>query len=257
MTQNKSLAPIGIMSAMPQEADSILEAMTEKTVIKVGLREFTLGFFEKTPVVFSLSGIGKVSAAMTATLLIEKFKARELIFTGVAGGSGETNVGDIVVGHSYLQHDLDLRPIAPSFYIYSLEKQILEASTDLISRMRDSASEFLSKGISFPDLNIFDPKVYEGVIVSGDQFINSKAEHQAISDKAKEVLPNGFHAVEMEGAAVAQVCTELQTPFIILRTISDKADESASIDFSIFMDQVARHYSLGVLEEYFQCNGMK
>ncbi len=117
--------------------------------------------------------------------------------------------------------------------------------------MKTSANRFLSKGISFPELGITEPKVHEGVIISGDQFIGRLTHHQEILEKTKEVLPKGFHAVEMEGAAVAQVCTELQVPFTVLRTISDKANDAANVDFLIFMDLVARHYSLGILKEYF------
>lgn len=246
------LALIGIMSAMPQEGHLICNTIEEKKVTQVGNREFVEGSFEGVPVVFCLAGVGKVSAAVTATMLKERFHVDEIIFTGVAGGGKETAIGDIVVGSSYLQHDLDLQPIFPEFYIYSLGTQVLEADDDRVSKMTDAANRFLNKGISFPDLNILSPKALQGIILSGDQFISCPLKHQDIASRTKKVLFKDFHAIEMEGAAVAQVCKELGIPFIVVRAISDKADEEASVNFPVFIERVASQYSLGVLQEYFQ-----
>ncbi len=243
---------IGIMAAMPQEVELIQSEMKEITCIQVGKREFVQGMFEGVPVVFCLAGIGKVSAAVTAALLIDKFKVKEIIFTGVAGGGKATSVGDIVIGRTYLQHDLDLRPIFPQFYIYSLDKQILCAEDHQVVKMLGAANRFLEKNKLSLELQITKPTVYEGIIVSGDQFINSDIQHHEILDKTKEILSADFHAIEMEGAAVAQVCHEMNTPFIVMRAISDKADQKAGSDFSVFIDEIARHYSLGVLKEYFR-----
>lgn len=242
-----TLKMIGIMSALPQETDSILSAITEEKIVSVGKKDFVLGNFERNSVVFSLSGIGKVSAAITESFLIEKFKVSEIIFTGVAGGGARTNIGE-----SYLEHDLDLRPIFSQFYIYNLKKQILYADPDRVFKTTNAAKQFLKKGVQFPELGILTPKVLTGLIVSGDQFIGTKKHHQKISDETKTVSFKGFDALEMEGASVAHTCQELQVPFIVLRAISDKADQEAHIHFSVFMDQVASHYSLGILREYFQ-----
>jgi adenosylhomocysteine nucleosidase len=246
------LAAIGIMSAMPQEADSFHNAMTEKSTVSVGNKTFIQGKFEGIPVVFCLAGIGKVSAATTATLLTEKFGVEKIIFTGVAGGGDATHIGDIVIGSSYLQHDLDLRPIYPQFYIYSLDKQLLHADLTLISDMKESARRFLQTGIRFPHLGVTNPQVHEGIIVSGDRFIGSSGGLEHVVEQTKEILPSGFHAIEMEGAAVAQVCLELNVPFVVLRAISDKANEKASVDFLTFIEEVATAYSLGILKEYFR-----
>ena len=242
--------PIGIMSAMPQEGDSILHHITDREVVQVGSRQFFKGSLEKTPIVFALAGVGKVSAAVTATLLCSRFNVREIIFTGVAGGGGESAIGDIVVGASYLQHDLDLRPILPQFHIFSLNAQLVHANTDLVNRMALAANRFFQRGVSFPSLNILNPQVRTGVIVSGDQFIGSSAHHEKITESTKELLPGGFHAIEMEGAAVAQACQELQVPYVVVRSISDQADHCASTQFPQFLDEVAGHYSLAVLREY-------
>lgn len=249
---NVLLATIGIMSAMPEEGDSILNAITEKTVEHVGKREFVKGSFEGVPVVFCIAGIGKVSAATTAALLIERFQVDEIVFTGVAGGGHKTSIGDVVVGSAYVQHDLDTRPIYPYYYITSLGTQIIHADPMRVRKMEGAASRYLNTGIKFPDLGVSDPKVHVGMIASGDQFIGSVELHKSVSDQIREILSCDFHAIEMEGASVAQVCTELGVPFVVLRTISDKADHKASGHFLTFIEEVARQYSLGILREYFR-----
>jgi adenosylhomocysteine nucleosidase len=246
-------ASIGIMSAMPQEAAMIVDKMEEKEIVQMGSRQFIKGTLGKIPVVFSLAGIGKVSSAATAALLIAKFDVEEIIFTGVGGGGKETAIGDIVIGSSYLQHDLDPRPFFTQFYIFSLDKQLVHARADHVSKVKDAAHRFLQQKVPFPEnLRISNPRVHEGAIVSGDQFIGSLAHHEKILDITKELLPSGFHAVDMEGAAVAQVCEELNVPFIVIRSISDKANHESVVDFTTFIDQVASQYSFGVLLEYFK-----
>jgi adenosylhomocysteine nucleosidase len=244
------LASIGIISAMPQEAHLIMDAIERQEIVEIGAQQFIKGTFEGVPAVFSLCGVGKVSAAKTATLLIAQFGVNEIVFTGVAGGGNGVEIGDIVIGSAYLQHDLDLRPIFPQFHIYSLNQQLLQADENRVSRMQAAADRFFERGISFPDLGITAPKVHVGVIVSGDQFISSAAHHQEIRGKTHEILPHGFHAIEMEGAAVAQVCKELAVPCVVMRAISDKADQAAAVDFLTFMDRVASLYSFAVLKEY-------
>lgn len=246
------IAAIGIMSAMPQEAAMIIDKIEDKKVVQIGNRTFTTGTLNNTEVVFALAGIGKVSAATTATLLISKFDVDEIIFTGVGGGGKETAIGDIVIGSSYLQHDLDLQPFFPQFHIFSLQTELIHAHDDHVCKMKAAAHRYLQKKEPAPvHLGISNPMVHEGAIVSGDQFI-AKERHAKIVEITQKVLPNGFHAIDMEGAAVAQVCKELNVPFLVIRSISDKADHNASIDFLAFIDEVARHYSFGVLFEYLQ-----
>jgi len=243
------LAVIGIMSALADEAHLILDKMEHKETVQIGCKEFVKGRFEETPIVFTLSGIGKVSAATTATLLISQFDVESIVFTGVAGGGAGTEIGDVVIGHTYLQHDIDIRPIFPQFYIFSLNRQALSADDLLFDMMKTAADRFFEQGISFPDLGIHSPKVHAGVIASGDQFVYDPVHHETIAESVREVLPDGFQAIEMEGAAVAQVCHELQVPFIVIRAISDKADHSAKVDFLNFTQKVASLYSYGILKE--------
>lgn len=250
---NIILCCFGIISAMQQEAALIQENIINPTTVQIGDRQFTKGTFEGIPVVFALAGVGKVSAAITTTLLITQFEADKILFTGVAGGGQNTSIGDIVVGSSYLQHDLDLRPVFPQFYIFSLGTQFIDATPDLVQGVKAAAERFLKREqTSFLKLGIQNPSVHKGTILSGDQFISSAEQHKQIAGSTKELLPDGFLAIEMEGAAVAQVCQELKVPFVVVRSISDKANHDAGIHFQTFMEQVAGHYSLGVLKEYFQ-----
>lgn len=244
------LAALGIMSAMTDEAHLILEKMEGKETIQIGCKEFVTGVFEEEPIVFTLSGIGKVSAATTATLLISRFDVESIVFTGVAGGGAGTEIGDVVIGHTYLQHDVDIRPIFPQFYIFSLDRQALNADDDLFGLMKTAADRFFESGISFPHLGIHSPKVHPGVIASGDQFVYNPIHHETIAENVRRVLPGGFQAIEMEGAAVAQVCHELHVPFVVMRAISDKADHSAKVDFFNFTQEVASLYSYGILKEF-------
>ena len=244
------LAAIGIMSALNEEAALILDEMKDKETVHIGCKEFVTGTFENVPVVFTLSGIGKVSAATTATLLISKFEVEGIVFTGVAGGGVGTEIGDVVIGNTYLQHDIDIRPIFPQFFIFSLNQQTLQADQKLLASAKAAAERFFQRGIAFPELGIEHPRVHEGVIASGDQFVVNSSHHKAIMDNVQAILPQGFQAIEMEGAAVAQTCHELRVPFVVLRAISDKADHLAPVDFLTFTDKVASFYSLGILKEF-------
>jgi adenosylhomocysteine nucleosidase len=244
------LAVLGIMSALPDEGMMILDHMEDKTVTQIGCKEFVSGTLEGTPIVFSLAGVGKVSAATTATLLASQFNVDGIIFTGVAGGGQGVEIGDIVIGHTYVQHDMDARPIFPQFHIISLNRQTLLAHAGMRGKMRAAADRYFARGIAFPELGIHAPKVHEGVIASGDQFIFDPAHHAAIAADVETVIPGGFHAIEMEGAAVAQVCHELDIPFVIVRAISDKADHSAPVNFVDFTQQIAKIYSYELIKEF-------
>jgi adenosylhomocysteine nucleosidase len=145
-----SVSLVGIMSAMPQEASSILSKIRNQEEVYVGKRKFIKGIFETTPIVFTLAGIGKVSAAATAALLHSEFKVKEIVFTGVAGGGDRCSIGDIVIGSSYLQHDLDLRPIFPQFHIYSLDTQLVYANADLVQKNDTNSLSIFTARCCFP-----------------------------------------------------------------------------------------------------------
>lgn len=248
---------IGILAAMPEELQTFLDAMPDEAQQVVGGRTFWVGHWAGHEVVAVLSGIGKVAAAITSTLLIEHFHATELWFTGVAGGVGEgVRVGDVVVADQLVQHDMDARPLFPRFELPMKGVSLLpadEALTDRAYAAAQAVADALALQGHVPGthlnravlqaLGVQAPRVHRGLIASGDQFIGSAKASQAIVD----ALP-GTLAVEMEGAAVAQVCHEFGVPFAIIRTISDRADDVAHVDFQRFITAVASPFSHALMD---------
>ena len=219
-----------ILSALPEEQAGLAALLLNKETIQHAGREFTRGTMHQKPVVLALSGIGKVAAATTATVLIERFAVKRIVFTGVAGGLGDgVQVGDIVLGTRYVQHDMDASPIFPRFVIPSLGKALLDADAELIATLLVAAC-----AVSISVNGQKQPQIHQGLIASGDRFVSSAAEAQAL----RAALPDAL-CVEMEGAAVAQVCHDYGLPFAAVRTISDRADDTAHLDFSSFVKEVA------------------
>jgi adenosylhomocysteine nucleosidase len=242
---------IGIMGAMSQEVGLIVHNMNIKHQEKKGGRIYNCGQFGGKSCVVVQSGWGKVASSSTAATLITHFDAEIIIFTGVAGGIDEKlNIGDVVIGTEFIQHDLDARPIYPRYQIPLLNISKIKADKDLSEKAAAAAKEFIVSDIKndidiqeLKKVSITKPKVVQGLIASGDQFIASKAK---VAKLRKEV--KGAKCVEMEGAAVAQVCYEYEVGFAVIRVISDKADHKAKLDFPRFLDKVASHYSLGILK---------
>jgi adenosylhomocysteine nucleosidase len=241
----------GILVPMPEEIELILAHMTVQDTYTAGQRTFYLGTIQGNNCVVSLSRIGKVASSVTAAVMIEHFHINRLIVTGVAGGiSNEVNIGDIVIATSCIQHDMDCSPIFPALEIPLLDKTSFECAAEMIESAHESCSHFIAKEldqyISEQNLNalgIRSPQVRRGVLVSGDQFIGTTTQLEAIKSK----VPAAYF-VEMEGAAVAQVCYEYNVPFVVVRSISDKADDIAHIDFNNYIKLLARYYTWGLIE---------
>lgn len=236
---------IGIMGAMPQEVDSILKHITAVQTIEHGSRTYHIGKMNSHDVVLVFSRWGKVAAATTATSLVTEFKIDQLIFTGVAGASApDLNIGDIVISSQLYQHDMDARPLMPRHEIPLTGITFFKADTTLMRKAQAATRGLLatlSQKIPAEELaafNITQPKCILGTIATGDQFIGDTARTSAIIAEKPETA-----AVEMEGAAVAQVCADYKVPFVVIRTISDKADHQSAIDFPRFVDKIARHYA--------------
>ena len=239
------------MGAMPEEVTHMLELLEESKVENIGNRTYHLGFINKQQVVIVFSRWGKVAAAATATTLILHFKVCKIIFTGVAGAIDDAlNVGDIVIGEKFYQHDMDARPLMQEFEIPLLQKTYFESDAQMksIAHQKLNAAKLQN---SF-DLQILDsnadliditPQICYGDIASGDHFFAETASKNKLKQKLPSVL-----CVEMEGAAVAQVCYELQLPFIVIRVISDKADGHSSIDFKRFADDIAGRFGRKIIE---------
>jgi adenosylhomocysteine nucleosidase len=183
-------------------------------------------------VVAVLSRIGKVAAATTATVLIERFGVQRIVFTGVAGGLGAgVKVGDIVVADGFLQHDLDASPIFPKYEVPLYGTSRFATDTALSAQLVQAARRAVPQAT-----------VHRGLVVSGDRFVCTTEESSALQSALPEAL-----AVEMEGAAVAQVCHDYGVPFGAVRTISDRADDAAHGDFTRFIQEVASRYSAAIV----------
>lgn len=242
---------IALMSAMLEEIEMLLPEMGNEVEAAVrGRRTYYLGTLAGHEVVAVFSRWGKVAASATVTNLITEFGANAVLFSGVAGAlSPGLKVGDIVVGETFLQYDLDARPIVPRFEAPLLGVSRFQADPKLTRLLETAAVAFAAEdlaesvGAEISDrFRLHAPSVCRGLIVSGDRFIGSRAEAQSLRDLISEAL-----CVEMEGAAVAQVCFEYGIPCGVLRVISDSADESAPVDFLAFIKEVARNYSHGVI----------
>ena len=243
------MARLAIVSAMRQELQALLQLMPDEQAQRRAGRDFWLGHLQGHEVVAVLSRIGKVAAATTASVLIERFDVDRIVFTGVAGGLAPgVAVGDMVVAQSFMQHDLDASPIFPRYEVplYGVSRfdTDMVLSECLLAAARSVVMEPAS--LHFPDPTFgsgrLAPRVHHGLIVSGDRFVSSGAEARTLQHALPEAL-----AVEMEGAALAQVCHDYGVPFAAVRTISDRADDTAHVDFLSFIDQVASRYSAAIV----------
>lgn len=219
--------------------------MTDVEQVAHAGRVFWHGELQGVPVVLALSRIGKVAAAITATALVTRFGVRGVLFTGVAGGVGAgVQVGDVVVGRQYVQHDMDASPLFPRFEIPLSGRAVFEADTALTA----IACEAVRRVQPALRRGAFSAALHEGLIASGDRFVSS-AEEVSVLLGAMQVAGLYPLAVEMEGAAVAQVCADYGVPFVAVRTISDRADDSAHVDFPRFVRETARVYAKAIILE--------
>lgn len=231
-----------ILSALPQEQSGLLAALEQPQRTPHAGRIFWHGTLHGQRVVLALSGIGKVAAATTATALIERFKVARIVFTGVAGGISEgVQVGDVVVAHHYVQHDMNASPLCDRWRVPGYASTTLPCDTALTALLLGAVNAYLARareGFHHKTM----PRVHLGLITSGDQFIT----HAGDAQRLRQTLLDAGHdvlAVEMEGAAVAQVCIDYGVPFAAVRAISDRADDTAHTDFSTFMATVASRYA--------------
>ena len=235
---------LAILSALPEEQSGLVHAMTGMECVQHAGRSFWRGRLQGVDVVCALSGIGKVAAATTTTALIERFGVQAIVFTGVAGGLGEgVNVGDIVIASHYLQHDMDASPIFPRWQLPGYGQTELACDDSLSNELLNAARLALQDA----ELNHQGKAcVHHGLIASGDQFIGSATGSNRLRDEL-QAAGHQVLAVEMEGAAVAQTCLDYAIPFAAMRTISDRADDSAHVDFSEFVRTVASRYAQQVM----------
>lgn len=217
---------LGIIGAMDVEVAKIKEEMREVKIHKAAGMDFYEGSLRGTPAVVVRSGVGKVNAAVCSQILADRFSVTAIINTGIAGSlRHEINIGDIVLSRDAVQHDMDAGGFGykpgqiPSMDVFSFQadKKLLE--------LAKSSNEKVN-----PDIC-----AYEGRIVSGDQFIADKDKKAWL----KETF--GASCTEMEGAAIAQAAYLNKIPYLLIRAISDKADDEANMDYETFERLAVRH----------------
>ncbi len=217
---------IGIIGAMEQEVSELREEMTDSRVIVAAGISFYSGKLRGKDIVIAMCGIGKVNAAVASQVMIDRFSCDRIINTGVAGSlDAGIDIGDIVLSTDALQHDMDVSALgyAPGV-IPDQDTSIFVADQAMLTIAEEACRKVN------PDIS-----VYRGRVLSGDQFISD-------GDK-KDRLVRDFagKCTEMEGAAIAQTCWMNGVPFLIVRSISDKADGSATMDYPAFQKKAIEH----------------
>lgn len=213
---------IGIIGAMDEEVALLKDSMHEKKELEVANCLFIQGLLGDKEVVLLKSGIGKVNAAMATTILHERFAPEYIINTGSAGGfAKDLEVGDVVISTQVVHHDVD----ATAFdYAYGQVPQMpamYDADVNLVAKVASIMNEL---GIQYK----------KGIIATGDSFMADPERVQFVRNKFPTMI-----AAEMEAAAVAQVCYQYGTPFVIIRALSDIAGKESSISFDRFLQTAA------------------
>lgn len=215
----------GIIAAMQEEMQEIENIMEEKKNQKIYELNFITGKINSTEVVLLEAGIGKVNASRTTQILIDNFEIDAIINVGTAGSANdELEIGDIVIGKKVVQHDFDITAFGHPKGFISNVGQYVESDSTLIEKMKQTISKMQE--------NEFKIKI--GTIASGDIFCTEA--------KMKEKIRSKFNAdaIEMEGAAIAQVCKLDNIPFIIIRSISDKPNGNNNITFNLFLEKASK-----------------
>lgn len=224
---------LGIIGAMDEEVSKLKDIMEDVSISKKASMEFYRGKMAGKEVVVVRSGIGKVNAGICTQILVDDFGIDSVINTGIAGSlNAAINIGDIVLSTDALQHDVDATGFG---YAKGVIPRMEESTFVASEKLRNLARKCCER--VNPDI-----KVFEGRVVSGDQFISDKA-------RKDDILENfDGYCTEMEGAAIAQAAYLNNIPFLVIRAISDKADDSATEDYPIFEAKAIKH-SVNLVEE--------
>ncbi len=225
---------IAIMGAMPEEIEPLLSKVKNIKKTEYASNIYYEAEYKGKEVVIAYSKIGKVFASLTATILIEKFGCKSLLFSGVAGGiDPDLDIGDLIIADGLCQHDLDITAFGHPFGFVPEGEVCIP--TDPYFR---KVAKEIAKSQNLP--------LKEGIIATGDQFVANVERKNWISKTFDA------HALEMEGASVAVVCNALDIPFFILRAISDSADMDAGFDFDKFLEgsaKVSANFILDMVEK--------
>jgi adenosylhomocysteine nucleosidase len=250
VSDNSHAEPVtAILGAFPKEVIMLKEQAANKKVDIIEEMEFVSGRLRGKKVAIAFTGIGKVNAAMTCGLMIEHFKPKEVIFTGIAGGiNPDLRFGDIVIGTKTAQHDLGL---------FTDDGIIQRGTRNPLTGMRNpvffevderllAAAERAAKQVQLKTIKTEGgerkPKIIKGVIATGNVFVSSTSKSEELRSKL------GAEVVEMEGGAVAQICYQRGIPCLVIRSVSDKADAKARQDWLQFHELAAENSARLVTE---------
>lgn len=238
----------GVLGAFPPELVLLRSKMENRKDTVIARTLFSRGMLNGKPVVLAQTGIGKVNAAITTSLLIEHFKPEEIVFSGIAGGIDTSlNPGDIVIGTQVTYHDYGaLEDIG---MIYTPTKNPYDMAENPIIFNCDSAliqkAVAISKDLKFEKVKrgngSFSPSVTSGVVVTGDVFVASEAATRRLRKDLNAAV------TEMEGAAIAQTCYQQKVPFLIIRSLSDNANKKATDDVKHFYQIAAENAAIMVM----------
>lgn len=217
---------LGIIGAMADEVEQLKAAMSGPEISVVAGMEFYKGTIQGKEVVVVQSGIGKVNAAVCAQALIDHYGVDGIVNTGIAGSlKADINIGDLVLSTDAVQHDVDATifgdPVGqvPNMEVFSF------TADEKLRKLAKQCCQQVN-----PELGVF-----EGRVLSGDQFVSSREKKEWLAETF------GGYCTEMEGAAIAHAAYLNKVPFLIVRAISDKADDSAQMDYSEFERQAILH----------------
>ena len=236
--------PLGIIAALAEEVRHLGHALEVDDKIVRGGYSFRQGRLDGVPVVLVEAGIGKVNTALVATLLLDHFGCRSVLLTGVAGGIDPAlGIGDVVVADRLIQHDYgavidgQIKPFRPGVAPIgeSRERLAFELAPDIRGRLHDRLDGFVLPPLpaAVTGTASRQPTIRFGTIISGDQFINCETTRKRLFERF------GAQAVEMEGAAVAQVGAQFNAPCIVVRCVSDLAGAESHLDFPAFLPYAA------------------
>ncbi len=209
---------IGLIVAMPVEAQYILNKMDSYKLSSIGLLEFYEGSLNGKKIVMMLSGVGKVNAAYATTIMLNKFDISVVVSTGIVGGLGKLKTLTTMIPDSFCQHDMDTSPIGdPVGLISGINKIMFPANA--------YANICLKRAL---------PEAVGGILASGDQFISDNSQTSRIVSNFNAV------ACDMEAGAIAHVCYMSNTPFCAIKVVSDSGSEGANITYQELMSMASK-----------------
>ncbi len=215
---------IGIIGAMEIEVTSLIDKLENKESKVIGKTTYYVGSLNNKDVVICKCGIGKVNSAVATQIMICEFSVDAVINTGVAGAlSNDLDICDLVISNDLFQHDFDTSFVGDKKgVVCGFEEETFVADKNMVNALKEACEKVLTEN-----------KFFTGRIATGDQFIASRDIKNSIRDEFSAMC------VEMEGGAIAQTCFINNVPFVVLRSISDKADDSAEVSYLTFVEKAA------------------